>query len=163
MRDPNDASGTTAYRHTQRGTLILVALAFGLALTILIAGSTSGAPRGVGIVLLLTGALLVAAMVVFGSLTVEIGGGRLGVRFGPGLVRKSFALDTIRSADPVRNRWWYGWGVRLTPHGWLYNVSGLDAVEIALDDGRRVRIGTDEPLRLAAAIRDAAGSGSGPG
>jgi hypothetical protein len=34
----------------------------------------------------------------------------------------------------------------------LWNVSGFDAVELVLDDGRRFRIGTDEPLALAAAI-----------
>jgi hypothetical protein len=55
----------------------------------------------------------------------------------------------------VRNPWYYGWGVRLTPHGILYNVSGLNAVELLLDDGRRVRVGTDEPDALVRALAGA--------
>ena len=77
--------------------------------------------------------------------------------FGPGWPRKSIRLAEVRGAEPVRNRWWYGWGIRITPHGWLWNVSGLDAVEVLLASGRRTRIGTDEPQELTAAIRQASG------
>ena len=38
-------------------------------------------------------------------------------------------------------------------HGWLFNVSGVQAVEICLRSGRKYRMGTDEPERLADAIR----------
>jgi len=34
----------------------------------------------------------------------------------------------------------------------IYNASGFDAVELRMDDGRRIRIGTDEPHALAAAL-----------
>ena len=40
------------------------------------------------------------------------------------------------------------------PDGWLFKVSGLHAVEINLRSGTKYRIGTDEPKRLTAAIRD---------
>ena len=43
--------------------------------------------------------------------------------------------------------------MRLGPWGWMYNVSGLDAVEIELKGGGRFRIGTDEPDELVRAIR----------
>lgn len=39
----------------------------------------------------------------------------------------------------------------------LYNVAGLDAVEITLGSGERVRIGTDEPDLLLLAIQGARG------
>jgi hypothetical protein len=42
----------------------------------------------------------------------------------------------------------------------MFNVSGLDAVEIEQTDGKGFRIGTDEPKRLEAAIRKIAGEGS---
>jgi len=64
-------------------------------------------------------------------------------------------LAAIRTCIVVRNRWWYGWGIRWTPRGWLYNVSGLAAVELTLTDGRRLRIGIDEPERLCEAIAQA--------
>jgi len=37
----------------------------------------------------------------------------------------------------------------------MWNVSGLDAVELALDGNRRYRIGTDDPEGLAAALERA--------
>ena len=97
--------------------------------------------------------VLVVVAALFANLTVEVSNGRLFVRFGVGLIRKSFRIGDIVGVDAVRNRWYYGWGVRYTPHGWLFNVSGLDAVEIALENGRKYRIGTDEPEALLAAIR----------
>ncbi len=39
--------------------------------------------------------------------------------------------------------------------GWLYNVSGTDAVELKMKNGKRYRIGTDVPGELAEAIRQA--------
>jgi hypothetical protein len=56
------------------------------------------------------------------------------------------------AARIVRNRWWYGFGIRLIPHGSLWIVWGLDAVELNLVTGKVLRIGTDEPGALLAAI-----------
>jgi len=138
------------YRHTQIGTLLLGMLGAGMLLivAILLVGGRA-AP------LLVVLAILVVSAVLFASLTVEIQAEVLTMRFGPGLIRKRVPLATIRSCAVVRNSWWYGWGIRLTPHGWLYNVSGLAAVELTLQDGRRLRIGTDEPERLCQAIGQA--------
>ncbi|HEU4752170.1 MAG TPA: hypothetical protein VFU47_03600, partial [Armatimonadota bacterium] len=52
---------------------------------------------------------------------------------------------------------WIGWGIRLAwDHGPIsvYNVSGLEAVELRMKGGGRFRIGTDEPRELCAAIHD---------
>jgi hypothetical protein len=40
----------------------------------------------------------------------------------------------------------------------MFNVSGLDAVELELISGKRFRIGTDHPEGLETAIRQATGS-----
>ena len=48
-----------------------------------------------------------------------------------------------------------GWGLRRTRRGWLYNVSGFDAVLLRLTNGRSVMVGTDEPRRLKTAIERA--------
>jgi hypothetical protein len=37
----------------------------------------------------------------------------------------------------------------------LYSVSGLSAVEVTRNDGSRFRLGTDEPEKLTAALRQA--------
>jgi hypothetical protein len=67
-------------------------------------------------------------------------------------LRKSIEREAIMGVTPVRNPWWYGWGIHLTPRGWLYNVGGLDAVELALSNGRTLRIGSDEAAALARAL-----------
>ena len=64
-----------------------------------------------------------------------------------GLIRKKVPLAEIAACEPIRIRWWYGWGIHLTPYGWLYNVSGLDAVAITLVNGRKFALGTDDPQR----------------
>ncbi len=139
------------YRHTQVGIPIL--LGFGFALVVCaFALAEASAPVELMATLM---AVLLLCMILFGTLTAEVTEDRVRVWFGPGLIRKSFPIEQIRSAQPVRNRWYYGWGIRLTPHGWMFNISGLDAVELELNSGRRFRIGTDEPQVLVEAIKRA--------
>jgi hypothetical protein len=140
------------YRHTQFGYIMV-----GLNMAVFLIVVLFMPHRLPWPVLPLVVAVLVLITLVFGWLTVAIRQGRLTLRFGIGLIRKSFPISEIRSCRPVRNSWAYGWGIRMTPHGWLYNVSGLDAVEIALADGKKVRVGTDEPDALCRAIDAAAG------
>ena len=68
------------------------------------------------------------------------------------LVCPGSSVAEIVACKPIRIRWWYGWGIHLTPYGWLYNVSGLDAVAMTLRNGRKFALGTDDPQGLAAAI-----------
>jgi hypothetical protein len=89
---------------------------------------------------------------LFGSLTVEVDDEELRHWFGPSFWKKSYQLLDIESSTVVRNSWFWGWGIRLTPNGWLYNVSGLDAVQLQLRSGRKLRIGTDDPQGLVEAI-----------
>ena len=69
--------------------------------------------------------------------------------FGIGLPYKKLAIADIDTIEVVRNKWWYGWGIRKIITGaWLYNVYGLDAIEITTHKGKRIRLGTDEPKKL---------------
>lgn len=138
------------YRHRQFGTLVWAAVAPLVSAAIYVSASSGGA-LVIGIFVAFASAILL----LFGWLTVSIDQTRLRAIFGIGLVRKSFPLCDIVRVEPVRNRWYYFWGIRWYGRGWLYNVSGLDAVEIELTSGKRARIGTDEPGALAAAIRAA--------
>ncbi len=92
-------------------------------------------------------------LVLFATLTVVIEQEVLKVRFGPGIIQKKFMLKDIESCQIVKNHWYYGWGIRLTPHGWLYNVSGFHAVEIKMKTGKKYRIGTDVPDDLEKTIQ----------
>ena len=93
--------------------------------------------------------LLFVCIILFSSLTVTCDDQTLEIRFGYSPIRKKFLLKDIESYRPVRNPWYYGWGIRLTPHGWLFNVSGFDALEIQMKDGKSYRIGTNDPNGLA--------------
>jgi len=96
----------------------------------------------------------VSLLLLFSTLTVIVSDGWLECRFGVGLIWRRIRLSDVRNAEAVRNKWYYGWGIRLTPHGWLWNVAGLDAVELTFANGKKFRIGTDEPGRLLEAIRE---------
>ncbi|HIF31422.1 MAG TPA: hypothetical protein EYQ75_07080 [Planctomycetaceae bacterium] len=141
------------YEHTQPGTLLRIVLGlFVLALGVTAIIFLSGVSREAGIIFLLVAALLAFVLLVFHSLTVQVNRNEISLRFGIGIVKKSFSSAEIKTVEQVRNRWFYGWGIKLTPEGWLYSVSGLDAVQIVMQDGRKTRIGTDEPEKLLAAI-----------
>jgi len=103
--------------------------------------------------LLIPCVILLVALALFYKLTIRIDGEVLCASLGAGLIRKKVQLADIARCEPIRIRWWYGWGIHLTPYGWLYNVSGLDAVAITLRNGRKIALGTDDPDGLAAAIR----------
>ena len=96
---------------------------------------------------------------LFYNLTVEVDVTHLNFRFGVGLFRKRIALANIVAVQPVQNAWWDGWGIRYTRNGWLYNVSGWEAVEITLASGKRLRLGTDEPDRLVRVLQAARAAG----
>lgn len=141
------------YKHTQVGTLILFALGFGVALTatVLLFVPVPVARDVVSVVLV----ILLLCIFLFWALNVEVTADELVVSFGPGVIRKRFRVEDILNARIVRNPWYYGWGIRLTPHGWLFNVSGFDAVELELKNNRKFRIGTDDPQQLLTAIQQA--------
>lgn len=130
------------YKHTQPAAVLIVALGLGSIVLL------SFAPSAWWVL-----PLNAALVLLFGWLTVEINERFLICRFGIGLIRKRFALRDIEEATTVRNRWYYGWGIRWTPHGWLFNAAGLDAVEIGMSNGKCYRIGTDQPGELLRAIQ----------
>ena len=144
------------YRHTQIGWAIVISML----LPVVVLGAVVATSRT--FVPLLTLIPLLAVFLLFGWLTVEIIDGVVDVRFGIGLIRRRIPLQDIASVAPVTNPWLCGWGIRFIPGGRLYNVSGTQAVELVLRDGRRVQIGTDDPRGLLAAL-SGGGSAGGAG
>jgi hypothetical protein len=139
----------TRYEHTQIGHVIICSL-----LPIIVIASSgfigSSPHRGPPVVVLI---ILLICLVLFYRLRITIDGETLDASFGIGVIRKRVGLAEIVGYEPIRIRWWYGWGIHLTPYGWLYNVSGFDAVAITLGDGRKFALGTDDPDGLVDAIR----------
>jgi len=140
----------TRYEHTQTGHVIIWSLLVVIALVAIDGTFHFSSHRGN---LLIPCGILLVALALFYKLTISIDGEVLCAWLGAGLIRKKVQLADIARCEPIR--WWYGWGIHLTPYGWLYNVSGLDAVAITLQNGKRFALGTDDPHGLAATIRDA--------
>jgi hypothetical protein len=91
---------------------------------------------------------------LFHGFTVTVTEKVIHLKFGIGLIQRTIFREKIASVAHVRNSFWYGFGIRLTPHGWMWNISGLDAVEITYLNGRRFRIGTDDPAGLISVLQD---------
>ncbi len=146
-----------SYRHTQLGYVIIVSMILSCVIMLIVnLAFPKSVPPAINAA---TYVILLAGMVLFWSLTIEVGDGRLRWRFGPGLIRKSVLLDEIADAQPWKMRGIGGWGIHWGPQGWLYNVSGRRGVLFVLKNGKPFILGSDEPERLAAAVLDAIGSG----
>ncbi len=145
------------YHHTQIGTVLIAAL--GAAIVLVFFPSLIGVPIHPMQIAITT--ILVIALVLLHSLTVEIKENILECHFGPGLISRKIPLSDIVEVSAVRNPWFIGWGIRWNPGKyWLWNVSGLQAVELLFKNGKRFRIGTDEPESLVQAIQNSKALGS---
>lgn len=135
------------YAHTQTGVVMIVQGSTSLAMNVM-AIKRKGTTLGRWLAL----ALSVATLAVFSRLNVVVDDEAVEVFFWPRRIGRRVPLSAVESCTVVRNPWYWGWGIRLIPGGWLFNVQGLRGVELALTGGGRVRIGTDEPETLAAAV-----------
>lgn len=137
------------YEHTQSEPRLAALVAAGATIVTLLALLTD-APA-----LFLTAAI--AAFVAFvgfslSKLTTIVVADTVTVSFRFGWPKRVIQRSDIASVRPVRTKWWYGWGIRFIPGSTMYNVWGLDAVQLDLVDGRGFRIGTDDPDGLASAL-----------
>jgi hypothetical protein len=139
------------YRHTQGGrTRAIVAVAGVTAVLLTPLRSNNGADEVVGAIAVFL--VVMAIIVVCNRLTVAVADGEVRTAFGWGWPSRTLAVAEITAFRSVRNRWFYGWGIRKVPGGWMYNVWGLDAIELDLRSGKRFRIGADQPEALMSAI-----------
>ncbi len=151
----------TTYKHTQIGYLMLVVALAALALFAWMYIAARAEPpsyySGTNFLVTFIMALVLFILASFATLTTSIDKNCLLIKFGYGIFRKKFLLSDIVSAKQVKNHWYYGWGIRLWlwPKMWIYNVSGFNAIEIIMRNGKVYRIGTDVPEELEAAIKQA--------
>ncbi len=104
---------------------------------------------------------LVLAALLFCCLTVRVGQGVIKLVFGIGLIHKRIKLIDIQSVSTIRTKWWCGYGIHgFWGKGWLFNVSGFDAISLRMKSGMVYVIGTDEPKQLLEAIRAALPKGA---
>jgi hypothetical protein len=153
----------TLYKHTQIGYLLIFITFFVLIVFAVVQIAARAEPvsydSGANFAVTALMTFILFALASFSTLTVAVDEQLLKIRFGWGIYRTTFPLSDIATVKKVRNKWYYGWGIKL----WLwpkkmriYSVSGLDAVELTMKNGKVYRIGTDEPDKLEAALVEAA-------
>lgn len=136
------------YSHTQTGWLHF--LLWILAAAAVVASFLADDPL-VATLLGAQGCLLGLVGACFARLTVQDEGARLAIRFGPvPLFARTVPFAAIRSVRRARSHVIDGFGIHWVPlRGWTWNLSGFDCVELELEDGRRLRIGSDDADLLA--------------
>jgi hypothetical protein len=103
----------------------------------------------------------VPALFLFHRMITTVTADTVTIRWRPITTRRipiaEIEAATVREYRPLRE--YGGWGVRglARSRKMAYNVSGNRGVELTLVDGRRVMIGSQQPERLADAMRSAAG------
>ena len=98
-------------------------------------------------------ALVAVIVATFSTLIIEVTDSGLTVGFLFGVMRRHVRFDELVRAERTTIPWWYGKGVQ---YGWKatsYLIRPGPAVELTLKSGRPLRVGTDDPDALLAALR----------
>ena len=141
------------YKHTQFGAITLaVFLLTGILATYIILSMLSD---GRLVVAFVTMGLYLLIVALFYAFTVEVSKGKLNFWFGIRIISKSYSLSEIQSTQEVENPWYYLWGIKSIPGGWLYAIAPGSGVEIVFKDAKMIRLGTNQPKKLKQAIDDA--------
>ena len=135
------------YKHTQIGYFLLVSYSAVVLFLGYLNIKTDFYP-----LTLATLIIMLIVLGIFSRLTVIVDDQMIKIQFGLRVIRKVFQLKEIEAYHVVKNPWYYGWGIRYTPRGWLFNVSGFSAIELQMANGKRYRIGTDDPDNLTKAL-----------
>jgi len=94
--------------------------------------------------------IMIVALLFFYKITIEIDDTFISFKLGIGWFGRKYRIDNLISCKSVKNSIWYGMGARLLPNGWLFNVSGLKAIELSFKDKKSIiRIGTNKPEEIA--------------
>lgn len=142
------------YDHTQTAPMYLLIFLPAIALAVIgfiLRGSDPVLPS----MLLAVGAAMVVVAFSFRQLNIRDEGDTLAIRFGPiPIFRKRVNYADIAEIARDKTNWLDGWGIHWVPlRGRTYNLWGFDCVRLTLHNGRTIRIGTDEPDRLAAFVQ----------
>jgi hypothetical protein len=145
-------------KYTQFGTVSVVILLplFLLFAGLMIKSALANSPELIVLSILATTFFL--CLLTFYKLTITVDSTHVSFKLGIGLFSKSYKIVDLSSCTPVTNSAIYGIGIRLLPGGWLYNVSGLKAIELRFKHKASViRIGTNKPEEISQLIQSLMG------
>jgi hypothetical protein len=91
----------------------------------------------------------ITVLLLFFRLSVSVTKELIVVKFGVGIIKKSFKISDVAEVKKVRTKWYHGWGIKSIKNGWLYNIHGLDALELTFKNSKkRILIGTKPQSNL---------------
>lgn len=99
-----------------------------------------------------SGIILSLILLVFTVMTVTVKESEIEVSMGLELIRKKIPISQILSVTEMMIPW-HSVGFKKISGGWLYSVAVSKGLDITLQGGRRVVIGSDDIEGLAEAIR----------
>ena len=99
--------------------------------------------------LLIASLIFIIVLVFFFQMKTSVDSNTIQISYGIGLIKKTIRINEIESVIIVRNKWYYGIGIRMLKNGWLYNIQGLNAIELKMKNSKSIiRIGTADSKRL---------------
>lgn len=86
---------------------------------------------------------------LFYKLSIKLDNEYLIISFGIGLIKKKIKISDIKDVKKIKTKWHNGWGIRIIKNGILYNIQGLDAVELTFKGKKSIiQIGTKSNSNL---------------
>ena len=137
------------YKETQQGGVIGLSLIIFIVIVVLgfiIKGEIEEV-SDLGFYVVVLSLLIVFAL--FSKLRTLIEDDKISLKFGIGIFKRKIPISSISSVEVVRNKWYYGWGIRFYGKGWMWNYKGLDAVELHFKNKKGTfRIGSGKAEEL---------------
>lgn len=108
------------------------------------------------LVLASSAALMVLLALSFRQMTISDDFDGLRVAFGPlPLFRRHIPYANIEAVERGRTTVLDGWGIHMSlDGGWVWNLWGFNCVDVHFKQGRRLRIGTDDPEGLESFLKE---------
>jgi len=149
------------YCYTQIGiiTILMIALAAVFTAFVFISGLEPNAGPFLMVVGFAVVGLFIFALAAFYSFTIQIAGEKLDFWFGFGVGKRSFDIADIRSIEIVKTPWYYFWGIKSIPGGWLYSIApGGEAIELVFMDRKKIHLGTNRAAEIKERIETVMGT-----
>jgi hypothetical protein len=94
--------------------------------------------------------LMLACILFTYKIVIEIDEHQISFKFGIGLFKRTYQMIDLTSCSSIRCSLLNGFGIRRIANGWLYNMSGLDAIELRFNDKKSIiQIGTKNSEEIA--------------
>ena len=99
--------------------------------------------------LLIISLIFIISLLLFFQMKTSVNSQKIQISYGIGLIKKTIRINEIENIIIVRNKWYYGIGIRMLKNGWLYNIQGLNAIELKMKNSKSIiRIGTADGKKL---------------